>query len=410
MYAALAGLILSWPVAGTAEAASGTAPAPAADSYAEVVPLPHPLPVGSAPRTSSPAPALRASADSSCDQQQKAAQRLGRDRYACVEPKVTPAMKAHFEQARREARDRLVPTGSETFNSACGSAFADRWYHSNRFTMCFQYGFVWLVRNSNGTVRSEVEFAVHQQMSHVVNGGTDYTYETWITPIKGRGDLLVGGGITSALACSTGCTTRDTLPGEQPIVLDRKLYGNFRISQPTARSQFTVTVQRFDAVLSAPSAGPLPISFLQTPATRCDSGFPERNNTTGCIFRDAIGVYALSVSDSTVNETAAHILSAQDWLPGHPGRFGDGFPLTYEADKKKQDNNRTAVCGKFVPLPTGSCDEYPFASSKQGGDPATVSVEDVDLDDNTRAGGRLGNTYQRDRLLDGERYWAYITA
>jgi len=72
--------------------------------------------------------------------------------------------------------------------------------------------------------------------------------------------------------------------------------------------------------------------------------------------------------------------------------------------------NRRAVCGKFVSLPTGSCDEYPFASTDQGGNPATVSVQEVDLDDNTRAGGRLGNMYQQSRLLDGEAYWALITA
>ena len=324
--------------------------------------------------------------------------------------KTSPEVTEYFRQERREAGQRLVPSGTETFNSACGSNFADRWYYSNKFTMCFQYGFVWLINNPNGTPRSQVQFAVHQQISHVVNGGANYTYETWITPVSGHGDLLAGGGITSSLACSTGCTTKDTLPGEQPVVLKRKLYGNFRISQPTSSNQFTFTVQRFDAVLSAPSVGPLPISFLQTPVTRCDSGFSERSKTTGCVFRDALGVYGLSVSDSAVDETAAHILDAQQRLAGHPGRFGDGSPLTYESDKKKQEANRRAVCGKFVPLPTGSCDEYPFASSDQGGNPATVSVQDVDLDDNTRAGGRLGNMYQQSRLLDGEAYWTVITA
>jgi hypothetical protein len=356
-----------------------------------------------------------------CEEARRRAMDSGQDQYQCVVSGMTDSVREHFSDARLQAREsssssewadgpRLAPpTVDETFNSACDpGTFVDRWFYSNRFTMCFQYGFIWFRQNTSGVVISEVEFAVHQEAETVVNGGATWKYETWITPTRGFGDLTVGGGIRSALSCSVGCTNVDNVPGEQPIVIGRQLYGNWTVNQPTAAQQFTTTTAEFRVDLMHVS-GVLPISFLKVPNVRCDSGFPERNRTTGCIFTAATGAFFLSVSDPAVNETAAHILSAQETLAGHPGWFGHGNPLTYLADRQRQQANRRAVCGNFQHLPGGSCDEYPFASTHQGGNPATTSVEDVVLDDNTTAGGRLGNSIQVDRLLDGERFWVVIT-
>lgn len=356
-----------------------------------------------------------------CEEARRRMVDSGQDRHQCVTPAVTDAVREHFSDARRAQEPSSSSTGTvgpqlapppvpETFNSACTPGrYIQQWFYSNRFTTCFQFGFVWLQRNNAGAVISSVDFAVHQEAETVVNGDGTWKYKIWITPTKGFGALTVGGGIRSTLACSVGCTNVDNMPGEQPIVIGRQLYGSWTVNQPTAARQFTVTTAEFRADLMHPH-GVLPISFLQVPNVRCDSGFPERNNTTGCIFTNAIGAFFLSASDPAVNETAAHILRAQETLTGRPGLFGYGNPLTYLADRTRQRANRQAVCGNFQHLPGGSCDEYPFASTHQGGNPATTSVEDVLLDDNTTAGGRLGNSYQTNRLLDGERFWVVITS
>ena len=62
-----------------------------------------------------------------------------------------------------------------------------------------------------------------------------------------------------------------------------------------------------------------------------------------------------------------------------------------------------------------SCDEYPFARTKQGGyfAPDSTAVRGVIKSQNTNAGGELGRFIQRDRVLPSsiaqDKYWVEIT-
>ena len=55
--------------------------------------------------------------------------------------------------------------------------------------------------------------------------------------------------------------------------------------------------------------------------------------------------------------------------------------------------------------PDGSCDEYPFASTNEGG--ARASRANVNLRQNQRGGALLGGFYKRQRVLTGDAFWVF---
>jgi len=56
-----------------------------------------------------------------------------------------------------------------------------------------------------------------------------------------------------------------------------------------------------------------------------------------------------------------------------------------------------------------NCDEYPFASTREGASRASFSVKRIDALDNQRAGARLGNFFTSQRVIDGDTFYVNIT-
>ena len=90
---------------------------------------------------------------------------------------------------------------------------------------------------------------------------------------------------------------------------------------------------------------------------------------------------------------APHIKNAQSTL-GKPKQ------LSRLTDQQKIRANRRAACGSF-PGP-GSCDEYPFASTHEGGTGA--AVKGVPLREQNQQGGFLGGFYRRFKLGDKDKF------
>ncbi|MFD7499016.1 NucA/NucB deoxyribonuclease domain-containing protein [Streptomyces sp. NPDC059832] len=72
--------------------------------------------------------------------------------------------------------------------------------------------------------------------------------------------------------------------------------------------------------------------------------------------------------------------------------------------------HRKAMCAKVHnPDPKKyDCDEYPFAASKEGGNPARGSTRIISAGDNRSAGARLGGFYKAQRVLNGDGYYVRI--
>jgi hypothetical protein len=157
------------------------------------------------------------------------------------------------------------------------------------------------------------------------------------------------------------------------------------------------------------------------PNFRCDSAsyFPTR----ACVFTDVIPRLNY-VYGNGYNEVVDHIRLAQDHPDQtHPPQIGKTIPGRYPppaldtglfrveyrgATWKKNGTAKDAACATLPPPASGQdCDEYPFASTKQGaalGD-GNFSVRYVDAGQNRSAGGALPAYYLWDRIL----YWDSVT-
>jgi deoxyribonuclease NucA/NucB len=80
-----------------------------------------------------------------------------------------------------------------------------------------------------------------------------------------------------------------------------------------------------------------------------------------------------------------------------------GSPAVLTMDRAKQRANRQQACGRFKPMHGGQCDEYPMASTTEGG--ASARTEEVP----GRENGCQGGLYVRQYPPNGERFLVVIS-
>jgi hypothetical protein len=131
----------------------------------------------------------------------------------------------------------------------------------------------------------------------------------------------------------------------------------------------------------------------------------QRVKNPGCVFPGYAPTFSLSRTDSKVKESARHIADAQKAITGHPGA---STPLHRITDEKTIDKHRTAMCGRIHAPQGKDCDEYPFAATKEGGNPRRGSIRVISASDNRTAGARLGGFYKSQRVLNGDAYYVGI--
>ena len=169
---------------------------------------------------------------------------------------------------------------------------------------------------------------------------------------------------------------------------------------------------------------------LSTPNVRCDHANPMDSRSVGCIVPGSTPwvTYSLSGAYPTL---AHHIRDAQS--SGLPGRYSPrGAPLTRTSNKATQKANRKIACPGSLDRPDGrSCDEYPFASTRQGGasggtvrtfnwcqvsgaigatGSSGVSRCMIDKDDNSKGGRKLQTFYSKNRVLNGDKFRVRIVS
>lgn len=204
-------------------------------------------------------------------------------------------------------------------------------------------------------------------------------------------------------------------------------------------AQFDNSVQFIYAV----SGGDLSARYAQSmnvearlSTLRCDAGVAHAT-VAGCVFKKAAPVYVLRADDPNVSEAAVHIREAQ--AHGSPGKFvlkagtwaipdssilGDGALQRLKNTTVAQNTNRRASCTAATSLirtrmpvqssttctpdaPGCQCDEYPFASTWNGGyfDPSRTSVRWINGVHNLNAGGgNLTTFYRTEHVIDPAEY------
>ncbi|MFJ1550742.1 NucA/NucB deoxyribonuclease domain-containing protein [Streptomyces sp. NPDC088246] len=157
---------------------------------------------------------------------------------------------------------------------------------------------------------------------------------------------------------------------------------------------------------------------------RCDNMVGGRR--AGCVFPAHAPIDGLNgvSSMASIPFVNANMKQGQSG-PHHFGKPG-GTPLHRITNQTAIDDNRRLACAKFPrpaggrygwvvkPAPPGktnsttpSCDEYPFASSKEGGNkhPADQKMKWVPKGSNDAQGRALNSFYSPNRVLDGDPYY-----
>jgi hypothetical protein len=207
-----------------------------------------------------------------------------------------------------------------------------------------------------------------------------------------------------------------------------------RINDPAPHKQVAIT--RWTTDVGAPTSGTTISSDTSmtakfTPAShnvitkhkyaggkKIDVRRTDHMSNVGTVFPVVTPIFTKlnTSSGSRTEESAKFVLRAQKNIPNHVGSFdyilSGAPPLTRTTNTTWKKNNRKAACRSFHRHnKEDSCDEYPFASTRQGAwkhPPPESERDHVRLSDNRIAGSFLGGFYRRQRVIDGDDFYVEV--
>jgi hypothetical protein len=281
----------------------------------------------------------------------------------------------------------------------------------------------------------------------LANNGASWAETDTLRMDAAGGVVAAGLSATWTAGCNSNCqVTRPApfAPGTW-VAPGQILTGIMEFSNPQSRGGIDHFAPGYTlAMISPGSLGDAPAVWA-TPQLRCDF---QVGRSAGCVIPEAVPTFEVNSEDNPI--AAFGIRWAQQNLATHPGLAGSGEPLRRLANRSDQRKNRNIVCGSgwspdLLTVPTDSCDEYPFAATKQGGSmpgpecaelkphvnllslpwrvatgPDGQSIADVvqapapnttcarvhvPLSQNTDIGGDLGRFATSQRLVDNDPYW-----
>ncbi len=264
---------------------------------------------------------------------------------------------------------------------------------------------VWL----NKKVVGRMNFTVSQHIGLNVKSAK-FSEQFSLTFTRGAGD--VNGFMTELTAtCGGTCKAGSHVPPE-PTRIGGTVSGSIDYSDSTTTKNSTRT--SYTLAFTRPG-------YLSTPARwssltyRCDKGNKAGrtgNYGTGCVFP---GFAPFETQQAALREISQNISRIQKAGPHHYGAYGlHGSPLHRTADGKTIADNRRIACGGRKPPTSGvSCDEYPFASTREGaankkGKPGDWGWAWVPVSEQNRQRDILNAFYRNNRILDGDAFWVAV--
>jgi len=306
----------------------------------------------------------------------------------------------------------------------------DTWIFRRHETCMMERGFLehFTLVCSGGSCRRVTTGWIEVVVRYLSTTGIDnqsWWLQAEVEGLNASGTGIEGVTLSATVGCEGGCFTESNGFPPQHLVPGGVVFGGGwlrgAITGPNQRrygyGNILLTFNR--------PGGSYPGQHLQTVGTetRCDSTY---YGTTGCVFYDFVPVFSL---DFDWHEDAAwHVYEAQ-----RSGLVGNDFPLTRITDPDKIQLNRDIACPEILERPAGkSCDEYPFASTNEGGsmhgplagrtfdgckmDSLPQGVEGpngwsacfIDESNNDSAGADLGNFYTFNRMINGDKFFVEV--
>ncbi|MFD4862894.1 NucA/NucB deoxyribonuclease domain-containing protein [Streptomyces atratus] len=230
----------------------------------------------------------------------------------------------------------------------------------------------------------------------------------------GKATLVNASGIhmTVAVGAGKGITTKVDFPQGSTLGPVRKGAVAYKTNVGKKKQQLTKSSYRFTFTKAGYSVG----SFKYYSAKyRCDDklwGPKKRLKAPGCVFTGATPTIGMG----DLRYIAENIRNVRK-KGGHYGQPGYGKPLHAMNNADQARKNRNAVCGKAKPTAWErrhgliSCDEYPFATTKEGGTKLPASQRGIkfvpDKEQDTQ-GGRVSGFKKQYRVLDGDAFYVAI--
>jgi Deoxyribonuclease NucA/NucB len=202
--------------------------------------------------------------------------------------------------------------------------------------------------------------------------------------------------VTALSSCSKGCKITSghsyilAIP-ESPAVGEKKV-GVTSPGKATVTSHLKTTWE-----YEADGLPAVPPAEETTVGVRCDSQHGYRY-ASGCANPSYTPTYVLS---SAAYPAIAKFDKAE--LAKHPS-----WKTLTRVSPVRTSANRRVVCKGFKPVSkTDSCDEFPYASTAQGGKGA--AREHVNVTENKAQGANLGAFYNANRLFYGEKFHVLVS-
>ncbi len=257
----------------------------------------------------------------------------------------------------------------------------------------------------NGRPVGEATFEVKHSMNLKTNKlkwGESFTI--------GKAKLHKASGIRTSVSVGAGKGVKTDVNFRQGSTLGPAHKGTVKYKASVGKHKTLNKAASYRFKFTKPGYTPAAFSY-KSAKFRCDDTFWSRENPNrrvkkpGCVIPGFAPTFSLSHTDAKVKESARHIADAQSAIAGHPGA---STPLHRITNETTIDKHRRAMCGR-VNAPQGKdCDEYPFAATKEGGNPRRGSTRVISAGDNRSAGARLGGFYKVQRVLNGDAYYVHI--
>lgn len=183
--------------------------------------------------------------------------------------------------------------------------------------------------------------------------------------------------------------------------LSNTLAGSLHHTAHTGHGQVLNATPEYEMTGSA-EGGSGGITWFGDSEVRCDDVFA----VAGCVFPE----FWPTVDMSGLPHIAPHIRLVEG-RGAHLGNAAYLSPLSKGTSRQQARNNRRQVCHGKPPKKGWSCDEYPFASTAQGGTSVSAinrSTAWVPRSENSKQGGILGSFYKINRLLPHDKF--FVTA
>ncbi|MGA4867289.1 NucA/NucB deoxyribonuclease domain-containing protein [Streptomyces lavendulocolor] len=228
-----------------------------------------------------------------------------------------------------------------------------------------------------------------------------------------KATLVNASGIRASLAvsCAGKCKATSSFPVGRTLG-SSAINGSVGYTSSVQKNKHDATAAKYTFTFTKPGFTPGVISYSSL-KFRCDDTFWNKANTArtlspGCVFPSFTSTMTTMQSLPGISQNIKNVQSRGRKL-GAPG----GAVIRREAREAKIQANRNAVCpsSQRPPSPGLSCDEYPFASTLEGGVNVPANSRGtawVPIDEQRKQGGRIQTFHKKERILHGDGFWVKV--